>query len=248
LEVAVPNRIISHLRGNAVAYAALFVALGGTSYAAARIAAGSVTTRALANGAVTHTKLSAHSVGESNLVRRSLTAADFKPGALLNAFGPGAAGAAGPNGGAGGVGGPGRAGPAGQDGNASIVLRARGTGPVTIPHGSSTNIPLTGTTWTQAANDLDLVTGAMTIETPSSCTGSFGNAVLISVNGVPNTFVSAPTFPPNTSVTMPVLVSDLTEPGSGANRTITAKLANACTKAGEDYTITNAKLDVVSFH
>lgn len=248
-----PNRIISHLRGNAVAYAALFVTLGGTSYAAVRLAAGSVTTRALANGAVTRPKLAAHSVGESNLVRRSLTAADFKPGALLNAFGPatgavGATGSQGPTGTAGAQGARGRAGAPGQDGNASIALRARGTGPVTVPHGSSTDIPLTGSTWTQAANDLNVVTGAMTIETPSSCTGSFGNAVVISVNGVPNTFVSAPTLPPNTSVTMPVLVSDLTEPGTAAKQTLTAKLANACTKSGEDYTITNAKLDVLSFH
>ena len=28
------HRVVSHLRGNAVAYLALFVALGGTSYAA----------------------------------------------------------------------------------------------------------------------------------------------------------------------------------------------------------------------
>jgi hypothetical protein len=253
LEVAVANRILSHLRGNAVAYAALFVTFGGTSYAAVRLATGSVTTRALANGAVTRPKLAPHSVAESNLVKRSLTAADFKPGALRNAFGAttgtaGAIGAAGPSGTTGAAGAPGLAGPPGQDGNASVVSRARGTGPVTIPHGSSTNIPLTGTTWTQAANDLNLVTGAMTIETPSSCTGSFGNAVVISVNGVPNTFVAAPTVPANTSVTMPVLVSDLSEPGSAATQTITAKLANACTKSGEDYTITNAKLDVVSFH
>ena len=254
-----PNRIISHVRGNAVAYVALFAALGGTSYAAVRFAPGSVTTRALANGVVTHAKLASGSVGEANLVKRSLTAADFKPGQLLSAIkgSSGATGAAGVSGTAGasgqtGTSGPtgatGRVGPAGQDGNAGIVARARGTSRVTAPHGSSTNVPLSATTWTQGANDLNLITGAMTIETPASCTGSFGNSVVISVDGVPNTFVVAPTAPANASLTVPVVVSDVTEPGTGTPHTITAKLQNTCTKSGEDYTVTDAKIDVVSFH
>jgi hypothetical protein len=265
-----PNRLISHLRGNAVAYVALFTALGGTSYAAVQLAPGSVKTKDLANGAVTRAKLAAHSVGESNMVKRSLTAADFKPGALLGALkgtngaagalgltGPAGAngaagttqaGATGVTGATGATGAAGATGPGGQDGNASIVLRSRGTGSVTAPHGSSTNVPLTGTTWTQGASDLNLVTGSMTIETPASCTGSFGNAVVISVNGVPNTFVVAPTAPANSSVTVPVVVSDVTEPGTATQQTITAKLANTCTKSGEDYVITDAKIDVVAFH
>ncbi len=39
------TRILSHLKSNAVAYLALFVALSGTSYAASRLPAGSVGTR-----------------------------------------------------------------------------------------------------------------------------------------------------------------------------------------------------------
>ena len=46
------NRIVSHLRGNAVAYLALFVALGGTSYAVA-VPANSVGTRQIRNHAIT---------------------------------------------------------------------------------------------------------------------------------------------------------------------------------------------------
>jgi hypothetical protein len=259
---ALPQRIVSHLRSNTVAYVALFAALGGTSYAAVRLAPGSVTRAALANGAVTHTKLAPNSVGANNVAKRSLTAADFSPGSLLGALkgvaghagaagavGPtGAAGAAGPGGSAGPTGATGPAGAAGQDGNASIILRARGTGSVTAPHGASTSVPLSGATWTQGANDLNLVTGSMTIEVPASCTGSFGNAVILSVDGVPNTFVSAPTTPANTSITVPVVISDVTEPGTATQHTITAKLANSCTKSGEDYTVTNAKIDVLAFH
>jgi len=51
------QRALQHLRGNAVAYLALFVALGGTGYAAVNLPAGSVGTRQLRNGAVTPAKL-----------------------------------------------------------------------------------------------------------------------------------------------------------------------------------------------
>jgi hypothetical protein len=47
---------------------------------------------------------------------------------------------------------------------------------------------------------------------------------------------------------MPFVVSELMEPGGSAHRTITAKLSNSCTKAGEDYTVSNVKVDVLTFH
>ena len=57
--------ILTHLRGNVVAYIALFVALGGTSYAAINLPAGSVGTRQLKNRAVTAAKLNPTSVAAS---------------------------------------------------------------------------------------------------------------------------------------------------------------------------------------
>jgi len=51
------TRLSQHLRNNVVAYLALFVALGGTSYAAANLPAGSVGTQQIQNGAVTSSKL-----------------------------------------------------------------------------------------------------------------------------------------------------------------------------------------------
>jgi len=56
------KKAIGHLRANAIAYLALFVALGGTSYAAISIPAGSVGTRQLRNGAVTAKKLDRDSI------------------------------------------------------------------------------------------------------------------------------------------------------------------------------------------
>ena len=228
------NRITGHLRGNAVAYVALFAALGGTSYAAVRLAPGSVTSRAIANGAVTHSKLAVHSIGPAN----------FRPGALQSALN----GSKGVTGGVGAAGPAGPAGPAGHDGSASVALRARSTGAVTAPHGSAADIPLSGGSWTQAANDLDLLTGSATLTIPQSCTGSFGNAVSISVDGVPNTFAVAPTAPAGATVTVPLVVSEVMEPGADTQHTISAKLADTCTKAGEDYSLSNLKLDVVNFH
>lgn len=51
------TRVISHIRANAVAYLALFVALGGTSYAATRLPAGSVGNRAIRNHSIDPDKL-----------------------------------------------------------------------------------------------------------------------------------------------------------------------------------------------
>jgi hypothetical protein len=51
------RRAISHLRANAVAYLALFVALGGTSYAAANLPANSVGNRQIRNHSIDPDKL-----------------------------------------------------------------------------------------------------------------------------------------------------------------------------------------------
>lgn len=56
------RHLLHHLKSNAVGYIALFVALGGTSYAAISLPQGSVGTRQLRNGAVTSRKLAKQSV------------------------------------------------------------------------------------------------------------------------------------------------------------------------------------------
>jgi hypothetical protein len=58
-------RIANHIRSNLVAYLALFVALGGTSYAALSLPAGSVGTRQLKHDAVTPAKLDRTLIGGS---------------------------------------------------------------------------------------------------------------------------------------------------------------------------------------
>jgi hypothetical protein len=57
------NRILSHLRANTVAYLALFVALGGTSYAAFSVPANSVGTRQIRNHSITPIKFDPGKIG-----------------------------------------------------------------------------------------------------------------------------------------------------------------------------------------
>jgi hypothetical protein len=56
------SRVISHFRSNAVAYVALFVALGGTSYAAVNLPAGSVGNRQLKNHSISPIKFERGSI------------------------------------------------------------------------------------------------------------------------------------------------------------------------------------------
>jgi hypothetical protein len=61
------NKAIQYLRTNAIALLALFTALGGTSYAALNLPAGSVGTRQLRNGSVTAQKLANGSITSGKL-------------------------------------------------------------------------------------------------------------------------------------------------------------------------------------
>jgi len=57
------TKAIQHLRSNAIAYLALFVALGGTSYAALKIPAGSVGARQIKNHSITPVKFDPSAIG-----------------------------------------------------------------------------------------------------------------------------------------------------------------------------------------
>ncbi len=65
---------LNHLKHNLVAYVALFVALGGTSYAAVSLPAGSVGTKQLRNGSVTGSKLARGAVSPANLNSKTIAA------------------------------------------------------------------------------------------------------------------------------------------------------------------------------
>jgi hypothetical protein len=57
------TRILNHVRSNVIAYLALFVALGGSSYAAMSLPAGSVGPRELKNGSIDPPKMDPRTIG-----------------------------------------------------------------------------------------------------------------------------------------------------------------------------------------
>ncbi len=113
------SRLTGHMRHNLIAYLALFVALGGTSYAAIRLPANSVGPRQIKKNAVR----------SSDVKNSSLLARDFKAGQLpagpRGAQGiPGPVGAIGPHGPKGDTGDTGPQGSTGAAGATNVVVRS----------------------------------------------------------------------------------------------------------------------------
>jgi hypothetical protein len=106
------SRLQAYVRVHHVGFLALFVALGGTSYAAIKLPAASVGSRQLAPNAVTSSKVK----------DGSLLAKDFRKGQLLS----GAAGPVGPSGAKGDPGAAGRDGAAGARGPSDVYQASDG--------------------------------------------------------------------------------------------------------------------------
>ena len=244
-------RLVTHLRSNVVAYVALFTALAGTSYAAVRLAPGSVTSPAIASRAVTHPKLSRDSVTSANVRARSLIASDFAPGVLTTQGGAkggqGANGSQGAKGAQGAQGAKGDPGPPGPAGGAATVLRAHSTGAVNAAHGATADIPLNNVTWTQTANELNLLAGVMTVKIPSSCSG-FGTAgaLVLNVDGAPTTTGFVPSTPASQTVSLPFNVGTLAETTSAASHRLSASFRNACTGDGQDVGVSDLRVNVIT--
>lgn len=118
---------LRHIRRNFVSYLALFVALGGTSYAAVTLPRNSVGSAQLKNNAVTSRKVRDH----------SLLARDFKahqlPAGRQGEAGPaGPQGARGPAGGSGSQGSRGATGPTGPQGATGATGSQGPAGPVDV--------------------------------------------------------------------------------------------------------------------
>ena len=86
-----------HVRQQFVGYLALFIALGGVSYAAITLPINSVGSKQIKRGAVKNSDLGKSAVTTGKVKNGSLLSIDFKPGQLV-AGAPGATGAPGPKG------------------------------------------------------------------------------------------------------------------------------------------------------
>jgi|tagenome__1003787_1003787.scaffolds.fasta_scaffold20221345_2 hypothetical protein len=156
--------MLAYLRRHHIGLLALFVALGGTSYAAAKLPRNSVGSSQIRSGAVTQSKL-------EKSVRNQLSKAGL-------AGAPGATGAPGPKGDTGAQGPQGVAGAKGDRGDSGPT--SGGVGGV-----NSTVTPTTGTpilspvdvTLAQAGKVLVLVTGTFGVNCSGSCTREIGATV-----------------------------------------------------------------------
>jgi hypothetical protein len=127
--------VLDHLRSNTVAYLALFVALGGTSWAATQLPKDSVGSKQLKKDAVTKNDLAAGAVQSRAIRNGTITAADLARG-LAGAGPAGPVGPAGPAGPDGAAGARGERGPQGEPGTKGD----RGeTGPAGPTEGASTD-------------------------------------------------------------------------------------------------------------
>jgi hypothetical protein len=84
----------------------------------------------------------------------------------------------------------------------------------------------------------------MTVSIPSSCSGSPG-ALVLSVDGTPATVGFAPTNPASKTVTLPFNVGTVTETSAAASHTLSAAFTNSCTGDGQDFGVSDVKVNVI---
>ncbi|MEA2349453.1 MAG: hypothetical protein QOG86_394, partial [Thermoleophilaceae bacterium] len=165
----------------------------------------------------------------------------------------GVTGATGATGGTGATGATGSTGSTGATG-AAIVARIRGTGQT---QSGFNNFPLTGATWSQASNEVDVpLIGQVTITNPpgSTCTGS-GVGFQLNLRfdgGSPVTQLYAAPAPGTTQTQ----ATDFSgppfnaapryfEPGSPTNHTVTAEIGENC--PGPDHLTVTIAIDYAGY-
>jgi hypothetical protein len=242
-----------------IALVALFVALGGTGYAALKLPKNSVGTKQLKNNAVTGAKVKNGSLSVGDFGGTLPTGATGPKGDTgakgdkgdTGAKGdPGAKGDKGDKGDAGNNGNNGSQGPTGAAGanGAALVASARclNAAGCPVPSTGNTLIPLAGdTTWTQATGDAAQVDIHLEWQPASSCTGGTGSQVTIEDNTVP--IATFATFPTPNGQNIDKVVHLF--PPSGTSHVLTAHVADDCNGGGaaEQGTVGQLRIDVALF-
>jgi hypothetical protein len=134
-------------------------------------------------------------------------------------------------------------------GSNSVVARIRSSGPVNTANadaGSPINVPLSGNTWTQAANETDVVFGQLSYTQPSSCTGSPFMDVILLVDGVEADGRGYNTTPGTSKVDFfAVQRAYAFEPGAATPHTATVQVYDECTGPGESFVLHDVEVDVI---
>jgi hypothetical protein len=235
-----------------VALAALFVALGGSSYAALALKANSVSSKHIKNGQVKGVDLGAASVDSSKVANGRLLAQDFAAGQLP----AGARGPQGPQGPQGAQGAPGLKGEPGADGadRASIAAQPRCSGcPVSS---AATNtfvpIPLSDSQWTQDTNEGNILFVEVEWTPPAgTCSGVggpfpgfSGGIVEVTLDGS-EVLMSAAGGAGSGAQTPQGFSGYMFAPDADEPHTVTAEVADNCT-GSENATVDEVKVAVLS--
>ena len=181
------SMMLSFVRRHWLAALALFVALGGTSYAAVKLPANSVGTKQIKNGAVTKAKLAS---GVAVSGPQGPAGAAGSKGDAGPKGDPGAKGDAGANGTSGVNGTNGTNGTDGQDGlnGAALVSQTRCVGCPVAPTGAGARqIQVSDNQWTQGVNEADQVDMEIAWTPPAhsaTCSGpGFGGQLAVKLDG-----------------------------------------------------------------
>ena len=230
------RRITKHVRTHLVGYLALFVALGGTSYAAI----------ILPKDSVTGVQVKDKSLTGADIKDGSLRKKDFKSGDLP-------AGERGPQGPQGVSGAPGQGGNNGSNGSNgsdghTVLTRARGQGAMSTSGLIDTPFPLNNATFTQRADQIAIFQGQFSYKAQSACNTGYVVTlptvfVKVLVDGRLLAFGSALAFADGTA---DLSFLNLFEPGSATSRTITVQISDNC--VDKDVTVSDVKVNAIGLN
>jgi hypothetical protein len=135
-------------------------------------------------------------------------------------------------------------------GSNSVVARIRSTGSINSGDGGQASpvaIPLSGRSWTQAANEIDVGFGEATYTEPPVCGNNGSLVVEVLIDGQPVNDESLNDAAPGQTLTEPLLRSRpyLFEPGADTARSVTMRAYDTCSGAGENYTLRSVAANVI---
>ena len=231
---------------NVISLVALFVALGGGAYAvtmappdsvdSAAIIDGQVNRPDVANGSVDSGAILNEGVKRHDVANQAITGAQVKDGSLTGQQVDGSLTGANVE--------SGSLTPA----DTSSIVASPNSGDSVSSGDQYQQVvyPLSDASWTQQANELDLVTGRVTYTLPAQCDGAnMGTDGLVAVSvdgqgyGQPMRLQEG-----QTSNVLTASALNLPTPGTATPHTITAKVYDVCSGGGQDVTVNSVDLQV----
>ncbi|MEI2703062.1 MAG: hypothetical protein V9E83_11760 [Baekduia sp.] len=216
--------MLSHLKHNAIAYTALFVALGGTSYAAVKLPKNSVGATEIKAGAVASSEIKDRSIKTTDLAAKTRAALKGQQGAAGASGAAGAAGAAGEKGDKGEKGDTGATGATGPAGPVDVVQRALTGEPISTSFNAVGALPLPEGSW--------LVTASVVVDN----------------NGGKNTYVECSLWTPDGRISLTAastVLSAVADPAISSNRLseMTLSATTAAPSGGRSVTLLCQRTD-----